>query len=254
MKKYMIAGNWKMNTDFISAIALSENIVNGISKMDIDEIEVALFPPTINIAPVIGKVKTNSKIAVGAQNCYFEKNGAYTGEVSPEMIKSVLADYVIIGHSERRTIFGETDEIINLKLKAVINVGLIPVLCIGESLEERKANNTMAILINQLDNDLEGLTNEQIKNIVIAYEPIWAIGTGVSASPEQAAEVHNKIRNYLNEKVGTNNIFLLYGGSMNAKNAHSLLIQKNINGGLIGGASLKADEFIEIITITKELI
>ncbi len=254
MKKYLIAGNWKMNTLPDEAAELAAAIRKGIVGMDLTRVGVLLCPPAINLLPVT-HITDQSDIKVGAQNCHFAKNGAYTGEISCDMIRNAGAEYVIIGHSERRILFGETDEMINKKIHSALASGLKTILCVGETLEQRKDDSTLPIVIGQLDAGLAGVSVEQSGNIIIAYEPVWAIGTGVSATSEQAEEVHSQIRSALRVIFGKkgNNMFLLYGGSMNAQNAEELLSQPNIWGGLIGGASLKCEEFLSIIKTAGEL-
>jgi triosephosphate isomerase len=222
--------------------------------MNLSNVGVLVCPPAINLLPVI-QITAGSKIKTGAQNCHFAKSGAYTGEISCEMIKQSGAEYVIIGHSERRSLFGETDEFINKKVISALDEGLNPILCVGETLEQRNEGSTLQIVIEQLDKGLAGVTDEQAESIVIAYEPVWAIGTGISASSEQAEEVHSQIRAALRVLFSDkgNIIKILYGGSMNAKNAEELLNQPNISGGLIGGASLKAEDFLSIIKTAGEL-
>lgn len=254
MKQFLIAGNWKMNTSPEEAAKLASAIRKGIVGMDLSRVGVLLCPPAINLLPVI-QISSESKIKVGAQNCHYEKSGAFTGEISCEMIKESGAEYVIIGHSERRILFGEADEFINQKVLSALNEGLKPILCIGETLVQRNDGSTMKIVIDQLDKGLAGVSGKQSESIVIAYEPVWAIGTGISATAEQAEEVHSQIRSALRVLFGEkgNNILILYGGSMNANNAGELLIQKNISGGLIGGSSLKYEEFLSIIKTAGEL-
>jgi triosephosphate isomerase (TIM) len=254
MKKYLIAGNWKMNTAPKEAAVLASAIRKGLVGMDLSRVGVLLCPPAINLQRVI-QITYESDIKVGAQNCHYAKSGAYTGEISCEMIKKSGAEYVIIGHSERRQLFGETDEFINEKVHSAIGAGLHPILCVGETLEQRNEGSTLAIVIGQLEKGLAGLTAEQSGSIIIAYEPVWAIGTGISATSEQAEEVHSQIRSAMRVIFGEkgNNMFVLYGGSMNAQNAAELLSQPNISGGLIGGASLKAEDFLSIIKTAGEL-
>ncbi len=246
MRKRIIAGNWKMNTDVAEAMALAEAVKNGYSAYDVD---VVLCPPFTNLYAVHGVIK-NSPIALGAQDLHWEEKGAFTGEVSAAMLKAVGCSFVIIGHSERRQLFGETDETVNKKIKKALEYGLKPIVCVGETLEEREAGRTEKVVEKQVRAALEGLTGDQVQSLIIAYEPVWAIGTGRTASPEQAQEVHRFIRSLTaelyNEAVAQS-LRIQYGGSMNAANAAELLAQPDIDGGLIGGASLKAESFLAII-------
>ncbi len=244
----LIAGNWKMNTNNFEAEKLCGLIAGGLMKMPRIDVKILVCPPSVNISSA-GKVIKGTHIALGAQNCHYERKGAYTGEISVEMLSHVGCEYIITGHSERRAYFAETDEIINKKAIAILSGGLIPIICIGESLEQRKAMKTFEILENQLSKCLDGFTSADMEKIVVAYEPVWAIGTGVAATVGQVDEAHNWIREYLINAKGTGaeNTILLYGGSMNAGNAGELLRLENVNGGLIGGASLKADSFLSII-------
>ena len=243
MREIILAGNWKMH----KTIEEGESLVKCLEEKFKDSpLKVIVFPPftAINATAKIAK-----KIKVGGQNMYFEKEGAFTGEVSPIMLKEAGAEYVIIGHSERRNIFGEKDELINKKVHSALENGLKVVLCIGEKLEERNAGKTEEVIENELKKDLDGLSSKDITNIIIAYEPIWAIGTGVSAKPEQAEEVHKFIRNLLDERFGDNvgeNTTILYGGSVKPANIESLAKMNDIDGGLVGGASLKCESFFEI--------
>ena len=246
----IIAGNWKMfktvkeSVDFVRALkekvlALPENRA----------IEVVVFPPFTSLYAVQAQ-GVSPLVKTGAQNLYFETEGAFTGEISPAMLEG-LTDYVLIGHSERRHIFNETDEDIEKKIKAALAHGLIPVLCIGETLGQREAGKTLAVIRDQLDRDLEGLTLEEAGRVVIAYEPVWAIGTGKNATPGQAQEAHAFIREILKKKfdsaAAAEETRILYGGSVKPANSFDLLSQKDINGVLVGGASLKIDDFFVII-------
>jgi triosephosphate isomerase len=215
--------------------------------------ELVVIPPYTMLSEV-KKVIEGSTIQLGAQNIFWEEKGAFTGEVSPPMLKDAGCQYVTIGHSERRQYFGETNETVNKKIKAALAHELTPIMCIGESLEEREKENTMDKVETQINSGLEGLGKDEIRRIVIAYEPIWAIGTGVTATPSQAEEVHSFIRKKLTEKYGNeiaSYAIILYGGSVKPANTYSILKENNINGALVGGASLEADSFIQI---TKEAI
>jgi triosephosphate isomerase len=247
MKEYIIAGNWKMFKTVEESISFINELhkkIEANGPFPDDKIEVLVFPPFTSLFAV---KDLSHRIKTGSQNIHFEEQGAFTGEVSPLMLKHIV-DYVLIGHSERRELFYESDENINKKIKTALNHGLTPVLCIGESLEEREAGKTFSKIEEQLDKDLAGLGLEEVKKIVIAYEPIWAIGTGKTATPEQAQEVHAFIRNLLTEKIETSQTMrILYGGSVKPENSSDILSQKDINGVLVGGASLKVDSFFAII-------
>jgi triosephosphate isomerase len=217
-----------------------------------NSVTVLVCPPFVNI-PKVAELTANSKIKVGSQNCYHEKKGAFTGEISIEMLKTIGCEYIIIGHSERRAIFNETNELINKKLLAILTESITPILCIGETLEERKSGNTFKVLEEQLNGCLQGVdnssTNSSIDKIVIAYERVWAIGTGVSATVTEIAEAHKWLREFLVEKFGANanDVFLLYGGSLSDANAKETLSIANVDGGLIGGASSISEKFLSIL-------
>lgn len=246
MRKFLIAGNWKMNTLPNEAAKLAYAIAGGMPQNE--QVQAAVCPPFVHLERV-GEAIQESRVALGAQNCHEEEKGAFTGEVSPTMLAAYGCTYVIAGHSERRTLFGETDDRVNKKLKAILAQGMTPIFCVGETLEEREADKTFEVIKRQLEEGLEGLDIHP-ERLVIAYEPVWAIGTGKAATPEQAQEVHAFIRSVLAEKTDrAGELLLLYGGSMTPDNAKSLLTQSDIDGGLIGGASLKADVFLRIIEI-----
>jgi triosephosphate isomerase len=215
--------------------------------------DVAVAPPYLAIALVVEQAR-HTPIQVGAQNCHFEKKGAFTGEVSLEMLKEAGATFVIVGHSERRHVFGETDELVHKKMDAVLKEGLQPILCIGEKLEERDAEKTLDVVKHQLSTAFEGMGSEQALRTVIAYEPVWAIGTGRTATPDQAQEVHKFVREWLTERFGdaSERIRIQYGGSVNSKNAKELLSQPDVDGALVGGASLKAESFAAIIAAAEQ--
>jgi triosephosphate isomerase len=247
MRKKVIAGNWKMNKDLNESQNLVSGIIGGLGN-DI-KCDVIVFPPFTSLSEVHSLIK-NTPIMLGAQNVYFEDDGAFTGEISTGMLKSVGCAYVIIGHSERRTIFGETDKLVNNKIKKALASGLKVIFCIGESLAQREEGITNKVVENQLQKGLNGISSEELKNIIIAYEPIWAIGTGKTATPEQAQEVHAFIRQYITGKYSNEsaeNLIIQYGGSVKPDNASSLLSQPDIDGALVGGACLKADSFLSII-------
>ncbi len=246
MRKSLVAGNWKMNGTLESATALVEGVKAGLGS--VGEVDVVVCPPAVYVAPVGGMVK-GSAIALGAQNVSDQESGAFTGEVSAAMLKDVGCDYVIVGHSERRSLYGESDEFIARKTIAAAAKGLVPILCVGELLEEREAGQTEAVVGRQLDALLESEEGLQaLRSSVIAYEPVWAIGTGKTATPEQAQAVHAFIRGRIAEKDGdlAASIRVLYGGSVKGANAAELFACEDIDGGLIGGASLVADEFLTI--------
>ena len=244
MRKKLIAGNWKMNKDVEESIKLVNILKSSQLNKDVD---VLVCPPFTSLYPVIHELK-NSSIKVGAQNMHFENSGAFTGEISPPMLKNIGVEYVIIGHSERRQHFGETDQLVNKKVKAALKNGLKPILCVGESLEQREAGAEKETVRNQLIKDLDGI--REGLNIVVAYEPIWAIGTGRNATSAQANEMSSFIRSVLGDVFTADiadNIVIQYGGSVKASNAKEILEQSDIDGALVGGASLMADEFIKII-------
>lgn len=250
MRKIFVAGNWKMNTTKAEATSLVEGLKKNLGAASLP-IEVAVCPPFVYLDAVAGLLK-GSPIKLGAQNVYFEAKGAFTGETSTGMLKDVGCTYVIIGHSERRHTIGkgECDTMINKKVVAALASGLMPILAIGEKLEQRDANQTEAVLTEQLKGGLKGLTPEQMHRVTIAYEPVWAIGTGRNATPQQAQDAHVHIRKVLAEifdKDVAAATTIQYGGSMNAANAAELLKQPDVDGGLIGGASLKAEDFTKIV-------
>src|ERR1017187_4939705 len=245
MRRKVIAGNWKMNNDLNETQNLLSKLSSGLSKDNLN-CDIIVCPPFTSLFEAHSLLK-DTKIKIGAQNMYFETSGAFTGEISASMLKSVGCEYVILGHSERRAIFGETDELINKKIKKANESGLKPIFCIGELLEEREAGITKKIIEKQVKFGLDGISSDDMSKIIIAYEPVWAIGTGKTASPGQAQEVHAFIRSLLSEKYGSsvsNNIIIQYGGSVNSNNAGELLFQEDIDGALVGGASLKVESFI----------
>lgn len=245
MRKILIAGNWKMNGSTSMINDLISGIVAGAKKLS--SVETAVCPPNLYI-PLVTQATKDSAVGVGAQNVSTQASGAFTGEISTDMLNDFSCQYSIIGHSERRTLYGETDELVAEKFKVVKAAGLIPILCIGETLAQREANETESVVARQLDavSALNG--TDAFSACVIAYEPVWAIGTGKTATPEQAQATHAFIRQHLS-KANANNaqkVQILYGGSMNPSNAKNLLGQQDIDGGLIGGASLKTDDFMAI--------
>ena len=247
-----IAGNWKMHKTVAEALALGREL-RGMVSMVRDQVEIAVAPPFTALQPLV-KALEGSNIKVAAQNCHWEQKGAFTGEIAPEMLKEAGCAYVIIGHSERRQFFGETDETVNKRLKAVYRAGLKPIFCVGETLAERESNRTLAVVEKQVNGGLAGLPPEQAKEIVIAYEPVWAIGTGKVATTAQAQEVHAAIRKLVASAYGpaiAAGVRIQYGGSVKPENAAELLAQPDIDGALVGGASLKADDFAKIIKAVK---
>ncbi len=239
-RKKIIAGNWKMNMTPSEAVKLVAELEPLVKN---DDVDVVYCVPAIDIVPVVEAVK-GSNVQVGAENMYFEESGAYTGEISAAMLVDAGVKYVIIGHSERRDYFKEDDALLNKKVKKAIEAGLVPILCCGESLEQREMGVTMDWIRFQIKSDLVDVTADQVKDIVIAYEPIWAIGTGKTATTEQAEEVCKGIRECIAEmydQATADAVRIQYGGSVNAGNAAELFAQPNIDGGLVGGASLKAD-------------
>ena len=249
MRKPFVAGNWKMNTDSLTSVSLVREVAEGVSDIAGESVDVAILPPFVYICYVVGALST-SRIAVGAQDIYFEQKGAFTGEISAAMLKDVGCAYVLCGHSERRHVIKETDEMVNKKVSATISGGLLPILCVGELLEERKMEKTADVVKRQIEKGLAGLGEEKAAAITIAYEPVWAIGTGLNATPAQAQQVHLMIRQLLakiyNKRIAED-MRILYGGSVNAANAASLMAQDDVDGLLVGGASLKAQDFISII-------
>ena len=249
MRKKIIAGNWKMNMTPSEAVKLVETLAPLVKN---DAVDVVYCVPAIDIIPVVEAVK-GSNVKVGAENMYFEEKGAYTGEISAAMLKDAGVEYVIIGHSERRDYFKEDDALLNKKVKKAFEAGMTPILCCGETLEQREMGITLDWIRMQIKSDLVGVTAEQVASMVIAYEPIWAIGTGKTATTEQAEEVCKAIRETICEiydEATAESIRIQYGGSMNAKNCDELLAQPDIDGGLIGGASLKPD-FGRIVNYQK---
>lgn len=243
----LIAGNWKMFMTIPEAI----DLVNGIlsEHLNLKGSEVVVLPPFTALRDVI-KLAADTPLQVGAQNLHSEDKGAFTGEVSGPMLRDIGCTYVVVGHSERRQLFGDTNAGVNRKLQAALSQSLLPILCIGETKDEREGNRTLEVIQKQLEECLAGLDSSKVNRVIFAYEPIWAIGTGLTASPEQAQEVHAFIRRVIAENYGNTTAacaIILYGGSVKSDNAFSLLKEKDINGALVGGAALKPDSFVEII-------
>ncbi len=255
MKKYLIAGNWKMNTNADEAVKLCVGIRDGLVPGGLNPaVTVLVCPPFTSLSAASG-ITRGTAVQLGAQNCYPADSGAFTGEISAPMLNNLGCAYCIVGHSERRTYFHETDSFINSKIKALLIHGIKPILCVGETLDERKSGSTFEVLERQLRDCLEGISRDAMKEIVVAYEPVWAIGTGLAATTEQAQEAHARIRQFIGSALNgpADDMLILYGGSMNDKNAGELLSQKDVNGGLIGGASLKAEAFLSIIKTANSL-
>ena len=251
MRRKFIAGNWKMNLDRKAAVALAEAVARDAEKTS--DVDLAICPPACYL-DAVGQAIRGSRLALGAQNVYHEANGAFTGEISATMLCDLGVKYVILGHSERRHILGETDAEINKKVHATLQAGLQPILCVGELLSEREAGMTMNVIRKQFEGSLAGVTAAQLKGTVIAYEPVWAIGTGKVASPQQAEEVHLALRKIVADRYNNEiaqSIPIQYGGSVKPDNARELLGQPDIDGALVGGASLKADQFLGIAAGAK---
>lgn len=250
MRKKIVAGNWKMNQDYTAGLALFSEILTMVEDEVLGQQEVVVCPPFIHLSSLTALAKNSKKVSVGAQNCHQAASGAYTGEVAASMIVSVGAKYVILGHSERRQYFAETDTLLAEKTNTALANGLKPIFCIGETLQERESGKFLEVIANQLKHGVFHLSAEQFAEVVLAYEPVWAIGTGLTATPEQAQEVHAFIRQEIAKQYDAaiaDNCTILYGGSCNPKNAAELFAQADIDGGLIGGASLKSRDFVDIV-------
>ncbi|HHJ09779.1 MAG TPA: triose-phosphate isomerase [Bacteroidetes bacterium] len=249
MRKNIVAGNWKMNNTLEEGIELAEAVNNLVSQGTPENTDVIIAPPFIHLAELAKRIDTG-KVKLSAQNCAAEAAGAYTGEVSAAMVRSTGAEYVIIGHSERRQYYGETNAILKKKTELALENNLTPIFCCGEVLEERNAKQHFEVVKTQISEALFFLSEKEFGKIIIAYEPVWAIGTGVTATPEQAQEMHAYIRRLINNKYGkqvAEDTTILYGGSCKPSNAGELFSNQDVDGGLIGGASLKADDFYAII-------
>lgn len=255
MRKYLMAGNWKMNKTMSEAIVLTQQLCNQYNRKW-DNVDIVVCPPAIDIKSVYTVIDFDkTKIAVGAQNVHWEESGAFTGEISIPMIKEAGCEFCIVGHSERREMFNETDTSVNLKVKALIEADIAPIVCVGESLSMRDSGDYVGFIVAQVRAALAGLDEADMKKVVIAYEPIWAIGTGRTATPEQAEEVCAAIRATIANMFGkgvADACRVLYGGSMNVGNVESLLAQPDIDGGLIGGAALQSDSFRQLIEAASE--
>jgi len=248
MRRKLIAGNWKMNKDIHETATLIAELRERMKDFK-NEVDVVICPPYTSLVVAKSLIK-DSPIKLGSQNMSQQDDGAYTGEISSKMLTTIGCEFVILGHSERRQYFKETDDLVNTKVKKALKAGLTPIVCIGETLEEREAGITDKIITTQVKGVLHELTSNEVEKLVIAYEPVWAIGTGKNATPEQANQVHKLIRKLIGQIYSwtvAEKLIIQYGGSMNAENASSLLTQSDIDGGLIGGASLKSDAFMTII-------
>jgi len=253
VRKYLIAGNWKMNLNSAEGAELAKDVHSLVGSQS--DVSVCVCP-TFTALESVAEVIKDSNIALGAQNMHYEASGAYTGEISAEMLRHLFCNFVILGHSERRQYFGETDASVNKKTLAALAANLKPIVCVGETLEERESGKMLEVIKTQTEGALVGVKAEDADSLVIAYEPVWAIGTGKTATPEMAEEVHAEIRCMLAGLLGTdaaNKVRILYGGSMKPGNAPELLAQKNIDGGLIGGAALKATDFAGIVDAAIKL-
>lgn len=248
MRKPFIGGNWKMNTDGKSAVELAKGVAQKCSAL-LNKVEICVCPPFVYL-PAVKQALGPSNIGLGAQDVYFEPEGAFTGEISCQMLKDVGCRNVIIGHSERRHVIGETDELINKKLLAAIDAGLLPIFCVGELLQQRKAGKTEQVVKEQIQKGLARVTIEKAKAVTVAYEPVWAIGTGINATPQQAQEVHLMIRQLIGRMYNEDfaeQMRIQYGGSVKPDNAYDIMTQQDVDGFLVGGASLKADDFVAIV-------
>jgi triosephosphate isomerase (TIM) len=252
MRKVIIAGNWKLNKTSREALTLVEELKREVANAE--GIDVVVCPPFTALDTVSDAVM-DTNIALGAQNLYWQDSGAFTGEISAPMLKDLGAKYVIVGHSERRQFFGETNETVNKRIRAALAHGLTPIVCVGENLAERESNKTFDVIKNHTEGSLAGLTAEEVMKLVIAYEPVWAIGTGKTASPEQAQEVHAYIRELLSKMFNADvasSVRIQYGGSVTPENISSLITKPDIDGALVGGASLKAPSFAAIVKSAKK--
>ena len=246
-RRKFIAGNWKLNKTVAEGVILARELKEKLAQ--VHGVDVAVCPPFTTLAAVAREL-AGSNLAVGAQNVHWEASGAFTGETSAAMLKEIPVTYVLIGHSERRQYFGETDETVNKRLKTALNAGLLPIVCVGETLTEREGNRMQEVVSRQVKGAFSGITTEEMTRTVIAYEPVWAIGTGRNATPEQAQEVHAFIRGLVTALYGAEiaaGVRIQYGGSVKADNARQILQQPDVDGALVGGASLKAGDFAAII-------
>jgi triosephosphate isomerase (TIM) len=252
MRKKILAANWKMNLTHTEAESYLQSFLSEIR--DFHDVDVVIIPPFTALPAVVAASEKVPTLRVGAQNMHWEKSGAFTGEISAAMLRALYVRYVILGHSERRTLFGETDEIVNRKVKAALEAGLRPIFCLGEPLHERDSNQVQEVLERQIQKGLESISARDFTELVVAYEPCWAIGTGRTATPEEAEEAHSFIRSVLealSDRTTAERVRIQYGGSVKPENVESLMRQKNIDGALIGGASLDPRSFAQIIRSTE---
>jgi triosephosphate isomerase len=256
MARKIIAGNWKMNHNLDEGLAVVKAVNTYVQKKELKHVEAVIATPFIHLAAA-AKISVANRLSVAAQDCSAHESGAFTGEVSAAMLKSTGTELVLVGHSERRQFFKETDKELSGKIKQAWACGLLPIFCVGESLEQRQSGAHFKTVENQIKGALGGFSADALENMIIAYEPVWAIGTGETASPEQAQEMHNHIRNYmaqLHNATLAHEISLLYGGSVKPSNAKELFSQPDVDGGLIGGAALQADSFIELLEIGEAVL
>jgi triosephosphate isomerase len=251
MRKDLIAGNWKMNASHLDAIQMVQKLSYRLDPGDYDRVDVVVCPPFTALRSAQTVIEAdNLRIRLGAQNCHWESSGAYTGEIAPEMLQKLSVTYVIAGHSERRQLFGETDEIVNRKVKAILASGMTPILCVGETLEQREAGEAERLVAGQIAASLAGVTPEQVAQLVIAYEPIWAIGTGRTASADDAGTMAGLVRETVAERFNgstSESVRVLYGGSVNPGTIASMMAKRDIDGALVGGASLDPDTFASVV-------
>lgn len=248
----LIAGNWKLNCSVAQAVELARSVRNRVPRDS--GVDVMIAPVFTALHPVHEALGDSGRVALGAQDVYWEDEGAHTGEVSAPLLKDVGCEYVIVGHSERRARFHDTDDVVRRKAGAVLSHGLTPIVCVGETLDQREAGQTESVVLGQVDAALEGLTSKIVAGLVIAYEPVWAIGTGKVAQPEDAQAVHAAIRGRIRERfdaAAADGVRILYGGSVKPSNAEGLLSQEDIDGALVGGASLSADDFLPIVEAAR---
>lgn len=253
MRKTIIAGNWKMNMNLPEAEALASGIM--CECLHVQDVEIVIAPPFTALIPVWEKIKMHRRIRLSGQNCFWEEKGAFTGEISPAMLIDAGCTYVIIGHSERRQFFGETDETVNRKIAAALRFGLKPIVCVGETLSERDGGKTFEVIERQITEGFKEILKSDFQKIVVAYEPVWAIGTGKTATPAQAEEVHSFIRSLLRREKGdevAENTSILYGGSVTPDNVKAIMSESDIDGALVGGASLKPESFSRIVKFKEE--
>jgi triosephosphate isomerase len=256
MRKTIIAGNWKMYKTIKEAIELANGLKREFFKLDFSAVDVVLCPVFTALSEV-AEVLSETDIGLGAQDVYWQDEGAFTGEVSPVMLKDAGCQYVIIGHSERRQFFGESNETVNKKIKAALRCGLTPIVCVGENLQERETNKTFKVIEDHINNGLTDISASDILKLVIAYEPVWAIGTGKTATPDQAQEVHKFIRDLLKNNYGqeaADNVRIQYGGSVKPENITELMNKPDVDGALVGGASLKVESFSVIVAKASEVM